>query len=86
MARSLGRVHVRQYAGDEKGRRDNLRTIIDFDEVETTMRFLILSKDGGTFRLGVETLVLEWPELMKLARTIVRTGKTLAETELSTAS
>ena len=86
MARDLGRVHVRQYASKAIGnksysdpQRSALRTIVDFDELETTMRYLILDSEGGTFRLGVESLVLDWPELEKLVRAILRTRKAVAE-------
>jgi len=86
VARALGKVKVRQYAASTRTNSGERRTIIDFDEDETTMRFLLLEADGGRLRLGVELLELEWPELMKLARIIARTGRALSVNTEETSS
>lgn len=72
VARDLGKVCVRQYAGTNAH-----RTIIDFDADERTLRYLMLSKEGGLLRIGVESVELSWPDLVKLARLIAQTGKLL---------
>jgi len=43
------------------------------------MRYLLLTDEGGLLRLGVESLELSWPDLVKLARLIARTGRALQE-------
>jgi hypothetical protein len=78
VARNLGTVRVRQYAKSTHIQSKVRRTIVDFEDEETTMRYLLLTDDGGLFRLGVETLELSWPDMVKLARLIARTGRKLS--------
>ena len=79
MARGLGKVFVRKYAGDQKGTEANKRVIVDFDYDETTTRYLVLSDEGATLRLGVEILSLDWVELVKLTKLIASTGRELSK-------
>jgi hypothetical protein len=64
---------VRVYDDKHAGK----RVVVDFEEEQTSDRFLLLTPQGGSIRLGMERLDLDWGNLVELSELIKTGAKTL---------
>jgi hypothetical protein len=72
-----GAVKVRTF-DEPKTTKVPSRVVIDLEDLETTDRFMLLNAEGGSLRIGMTRIDLDWQELRLLARTILTTDQRFA--------